>query len=295
MSSSTLPTIVLVHGAWQTPPCYQKYIDGLQEAGFTVLCPLLPSCSGTSESLPPNKPSLLEDAKHIREHVRALIEKEGKRVLVIMHSYGGAVGSQALGDQSPDALGDQSPDALGDQSPDSQPLSFAKRRAQGLSGGVVHLLYLCAYMLEAGKTIIQITEETKKSEMLESYTTVDDHEKWIRADDPGFSYFTSSKVVNPNNEDVEHLRPHFVVWPISALSIPIQHAPWKHIPSSYVHTTNDVGVFTAYQEVMLKHAKDIGVKVKTTEYATYHFVWYSHLKEMVQEALDAASDPRNEA
>ncbi|KAI0161332.1 alpha/beta-hydrolase [Xylariaceae sp. FL1272] len=259
-----LPTLFLVHGAWQTPPVYQKYIDALQEAGFTVSCPLLPSCSGTRKSLPPTKPSLPEDAMTIRSNVRALVET-GLCVLVIMHSYGGAVGSEAVWDDS-----------------SGEPLFFANRRAKGLQGGVVHMLYLCGYMLD-------------KEEKLKDYTDVNEEEGWIRANDPGFSYFTSSKVDDPDNEDVKALMPHLRVWPTSALFIPIQYAPWKHIPNSYVKTTNDVGVFTDYQEAMIQHAKDIGIEFRLSVYETYHFVWYSHLKDMVQEALTAASDPRNEA
>jgi pimeloyl-ACP methyl ester carboxylesterase len=129
--ATSLPTIVLVHGAWHTPPIYQSYIDALKTEGFIVHCPRLPSCNGAS---PPNA-SLPEDVACVRDVVKPLVEA-GERVLMILHSYGGAVGTDAV-----------------------EGLALSARKASGQSGGVIHLLYLCAFILPPGSTIFGIVKE----------------------------------------------------------------------------------------------------------------------------------------
>ena len=129
--ATPLPTVVLVHGAWHTPPVYQDYIDALRARGFTVHCPRLPSCNG---ELPPNK-SLPDDIACIRDVMLHLIDA-GERVITAMHSYGGAVGTDAVED-----------------------LSLAKRKAMGRKGGVIHLAYLCAYILPPGGTVYNTVEQ----------------------------------------------------------------------------------------------------------------------------------------
>ncbi len=38
-------------------------------------------------------------------------------------------------------------------------LAFSARKAAGKSGGVIHLLYLCAYILPPGSTVFGVVEE----------------------------------------------------------------------------------------------------------------------------------------
>ena len=113
---TTLPAIVLVHGAWSTPPIYDPFVKALRTAGYTVHCPLLPTCSSESSKFS-------SDVTTIRNLVSSLVDAS-TNVLLLMHSYGGAVGSSAVAD-----------------------LSSKERAQQGLKGGVVHLLYLSAYIL----------------------------------------------------------------------------------------------------------------------------------------------------
>ncbi|KAL9119098.1 MAG: hypothetical protein Q9187_004348 [Circinaria calcarea] len=130
--ATSLPTVVLVHGAWHTPANYETYINALKARGFTVHCPRLPSCNGAS---PPNA-SFPEDVACVRDVVKPLVEA-GERVVMLLHSYGGAVGTDAV-----------------------EGLTFSDRKASGQSpGGVIHLLYLCAYILPPGSTIFGIVKE----------------------------------------------------------------------------------------------------------------------------------------
>lgn len=120
--STEKPVLVLVQGSFQLPDVYYKLADALKARGYPVVQPPLPSLSD------PDKPdftskSLDDDALAVRSEVRRLVE-QGKRVVVVMHSYGGLVGNQAV----------------------TKDLSFAERQSSGSPGGVGK--YFEAYSLQ---------------------------------------------------------------------------------------------------------------------------------------------------
>ncbi|KAI8630708.1 alpha/beta-hydrolase [Xylariaceae sp. FL1651] len=275
-STSSLPIVVLVHGAWHTPPAYQTYINALRRAGFTVHCPLLPSCSGTLTSLPTPPASLREDAAAVRTLVSSLVER-GERVLMVMHSYGGAVGTDAVGSSEPEA-----------------PLHFAARQAAGLKGGVIHLLYLCAYILDVGRSVWDVVEEAGFAPLWDQFIETNPDDGSIFPRDPGLAFFSKGKEAGGEGDgDVKRSMLLLVRFPMSALRTPVQYATWRHVPSSYVYTQNDFSVPRTYQDLMIKHVRGQGVQLRMEDYNTHHSIWISHLDEMVQAALKAAEDPRN--
>ncbi|KAM0165434.1 hypothetical protein ACHAPG_000105 [Botrytis cinerea] len=107
--ATSFPTIVLVHGAWHTPANYKGYVSALEAQGFKVLCPQLPSCN---DKFPPVS-SFTEDFTAARNVGTSLVEAD-ERVFMTMHSYGGAVGTDAI-----------------------EGLIFADRKAEGESGGFI--------------------------------------------------------------------------------------------------------------------------------------------------------------
>ena len=61
-----------------------------------------------------------------------LIEEQGKNVMVVMHSYGGRVGNQALLEE----------------------LTYPNCRAKGLPGGVIRLYMVTAFVLSEGGSVL---------------------------------------------------------------------------------------------------------------------------------------------
>jgi pimeloyl-ACP methyl ester carboxylesterase len=104
------PLVYICHGAWHGPAHFEKVKVELQSLGYTMLCSRYPSTGG-----PPTM-TLYDDAAHVRAELEVLIET-GQEVVLVMHSYGGMVGTQA---------------AAG--------LGKAEREKQGLSGGIVSAL-----------------------------------------------------------------------------------------------------------------------------------------------------------
>jgi pimeloyl-ACP methyl ester carboxylesterase len=119
-------TIVLVTGAWHPSSAYEDLIALLEKAGYPVLVTTLPS-------LNPKDPSgcdCTSDAASVREQFLPTIE-EGKDVIVLCHSYGGIpAGGAARG------------------------LSKSVRMKQGDKGGVVGLIYLSAFVVPEGMSLV---------------------------------------------------------------------------------------------------------------------------------------------
>lgn len=134
--SSEKPTIVVVQGSFQTPLVYVDLEKGLRSRGYPVIHPTLPSCSNT-DSPTFASVTLTDDALAVQDEVTRLVE-EGKLVVVVMHSYGGLVGSEAIPEE----------------------LSYSNRKCRNLRGGVVHLFMFSAFLIEAGKSVLDAFGES---------------------------------------------------------------------------------------------------------------------------------------
>ena len=144
-----MPTIVLIQGSFQISKVYCKLKRGLVAHGYRTIHPELPSCSNTdSEDFP--LVSLIDDALAIRTVLTGQVEYEEKLVVVVMHSYGGLVGSEAT----------------------TEELSYAKRRAQGLPGGVIHLFLYSAFLLNEGQSVLSAFGESANNDVKVSASTV---------------------------------------------------------------------------------------------------------------------------
>lgn len=126
--SGTKPSICIIHGAWHHPAYYQLLVDAFQNLGHETICPRLPSCTeGVSF-----ENSLAEDVNCIRRNVTGLIDA-GKEVVVVMHSYGGVVGTEAL-----------------------HGLGLENRKTAGNAGGVKRMIFLTAFIPQLGQSLAGI-------------------------------------------------------------------------------------------------------------------------------------------
>ena len=137
-----MATIVLVQGSFQTPTFYEKLGEGLKASGHPTVHPQLPSCSDPDNPEFPTV-TLIDDALAVRLELIRQVEYEGKTVVVVMHSYGGLVGSEAIPEE----------------------LSYANRQSRQLPGGVIHLFYFCAFMLEEGQSVLSAFGESPNNDV----------------------------------------------------------------------------------------------------------------------------------
>ncbi|KAF2687202.1 hypothetical protein K458DRAFT_441054 [Lentithecium fluviatile CBS 122367] len=203
--SGTLPTIVLIHGACHTPANYQTFVDSLKATGFSS------------------------------ERAEA-----GKRILMVMHSYGGMVGRDALTDE----------------------LFRSTRASTGRSGGVIHLLYLSAYILQPGTTVIDIAKASGFFPFWPQFVSNIDNGSCFPID-PTAMFLGDAKF-----SDVEAALPHLVRSPLSAFIALSEGECWKTLPVTYVRTSNNGSVPPRYQEIMIERAEEEGVVILKMDYNT---------------------------
>lgn len=230
--SAAGPAIVLVHGAWHVPAHYETFTNLLTIAGFEVHCPLLPTCNGAR---PPNS-SLVDDVNKIHSLTTSLLER-GCRVVLLMRSYGGVVGTNAI----------------------TSELYYHNRARQNLSGGVIGLVYMCAFFLQNGATVKQASKVGSADPVLvaeDGTSTVDDPRNLFYHDLP---------------EDVAEscislLVPHS----IKAFVEPVTGAPWKHLPTSYFYTTDDRVLWLHWQREQVAAAREQGAQIREETFQSSH-------------------------
>jgi Alpha/beta hydrolase family len=132
------PSIVIVQGAFQTPLAYQNLLTRLQSRGYSVVHPDFPTRT------------LTDDAVSVRRHLTRLVRDEHKQVVVVMHSYGGLVGIEAV----------------------TEVLTYKERLLQGMPGGVIYLYYITAFVLAKDSSVLGTFGESPNNDVQVSTTLV---------------------------------------------------------------------------------------------------------------------------
>jgi len=115
------PIFVCVPGASHSPQIYEPLKAALALYGYTAVPLALPSVGGN----PPTY-DFSEDVVAIRNLVTQIVES-GADVIVVMHSYGGLPGAEAL-----------------------HGLGKREREQRGLRGGVVRLVFIMSFVAKEG-------------------------------------------------------------------------------------------------------------------------------------------------
>jgi pimeloyl-ACP methyl ester carboxylesterase len=121
------PTIVLIPGAWHSPLHYAPLIELLERARYDVVTERLPSVGSPK----PREQSVAKDAAFIEKVLLKPLVDSGKDVLLLMHSYGGCPGADA-----------------------AKGYSKAERAAAGKKGGIVGLVFMCAFVANEGDSLL---------------------------------------------------------------------------------------------------------------------------------------------
>jgi pimeloyl-ACP methyl ester carboxylesterase len=189
-------TVVLVHGAWHGAWCWEQVVTRLDAAGVDSVAVDLPSVSVPDATVH-------DDAACVKA---ALDGVSGEAVLV-GHSYGGAVISEA-----------------------------------GVHPAASHLVYLTAFALEVGESPAENSLTGGGNSDLEAAIEVGDGVLTIRPDLATAAFFHD---VAPEvaSASTARLRPQS----FAALGTPVAAAAWREKPSVYVVCTDDRAVPVALQ------------------------------------------------
>ena len=105
-TDSTAPdTIVLVHGLWMTPRCWENWIPHYEKQGYRVLAPAYPGFEVDVEALraDPSRIATLTVPETVA-HLEGVIAGVDKPPIIIGHSFGGTL-TQLLLDRGHGAAG----------------------------------------------------------------------------------------------------------------------------------------------------------------------------------------------
>lgn len=246
------PTVLLVHGAWHCPRIhYNKLVRGLSSAGFTVEAPELPTINGDK---PPTK-ALCDDTSFIQKAAQELVDA-GRVVLVLAHSYGGIVTTNAL----------------------NEDLAYAKRRIAGLAGGIVQLVYLCAFMPQIGGSISSIIKDS--GALLE--TDVDDQGNSIPKN-PLEAFYGDVA-----SDEANYMANNLITHPIGAQMTGVTKTAWRSFPITYIYCEYDRAIVVSRQREMVRAVQDASVsKIRTVTLKASHSPFLSHPQQTVEETKRA--------
>jgi pimeloyl-ACP methyl ester carboxylesterase len=200
------PTIMLVHGAWHGSWCWDALRPSLHAEGFSTAVVDNPSVRKPGSDL-------AADGAHLR---RALDAVEGP-IVVVGHSYGGAVVSEA-----------------------------------GAHPNVERLVYLTAFTLDTGESVVQNAltggEDVKLAEamLFDGDTVAVDPDRAVE-------FFYHDCAADIAAAACGHLRP----MSMAAMGGVVGAAAWREVPASYVVCTDDRALPVALQRACAARVGDV--------------------------------------
>ncbi|OQD86866.1 hypothetical protein PENSOL_c084G02071 [Penicillium solitum] len=212
MAIQTPTAILIIHGAYFLPKAWDAFNDELTKAGLVVSCPRLPTCGDES----PPAATLKEDVIVVRSAAKDLIDT-GHNIIVLAHSYGGIVASEAL---------------------------TLDLYANELTKGVVYLILLSAWLVQPGGTL---------GDLIWKYGFQSKVDLGNSGDGTVFVKNAAEAFFNDiNSATAEKLAAGNVTHNWLAASANVTGAPWKNLPTTYVHCTRDLAIMLPLQKSMVQ-------------------------------------------
>ena len=207
-----MATFLLIHGAWQRAGAWDRLVPLLEAAGHTAIPVDLPG-DGHDDTPPETVTTML-----CAEKVAALIDAAKEPVVLVGHSMGGTVASQAS-----------------ELRPDKVSLA----------------IYLCAFLLGDGDSCIDFYAREWKDWMKGAHARVthseDGHVSMI---DPDAAVEVFYNTADP--ADARAAADQLTPQPESSRRSPLQLSAEKYgtVPRVYIETLQDQSVFNELQKVM---------------------------------------------
>ena len=232
------PAILFIEGAWRTFTAYDPFFDVVRSRGYELLTPQLPSNTPAWKTLP-NAP--VDDITHFASVARDLADA-GREFVCVMHSYGGAIGTEAM-----------------------YGLGLEERRAQGLKGGVTRLIYITAFMVEVGKSL----EDTAPASQIGWMGYEGDQKVFL----PGFDIAGMWYNDLPKEEQQRQLA-QTVPHPKAGSFHKPKVVAYSKIPTTFVYCTEDNAFPYVVQQALVAAHKSSGIHVdeETVESGHYPFL-----------------------
>lgn len=242
MAPDTKTTVVIAHGAWHKPIHFSTLISKLEAAGYEVSAPTTASVDGTV-----HEDSLSEDTTILKTAIETHTNR-GKDVVLLMHSYAGIYGSEAVAE-----------------------FHLDPQNSQPGKGRIVHLFYISAIIVPPGTSLISdectqhiLSPEAGLLHHLEPYHRFYEHVPLPVA-----------------RQCIAQLMPQDA----SSFATPAKHRGWADhgVPVTYLLCKQDLALY--YDPDLLRFAariREVGtVEFEAVEMDTDHTPWLSREEEFM--------------
>lgn len=245
MATHKPTSILIIHGAYFLPNAWHSFSDQLRQAGLVVDCPRLPTCA---DNRPPTA-TIKDDTAAVHQSAQRLIDG-GHSILVLAHSYGGMVASEAI---TPDLYANS-------DSNDGK--------------GVVALILLSTWLVQPGDSL---TGLIGKYEFQCKVDLGDNGDGTVFAKNAAESFYNDAE-----SKEAEGFALRNVTHNILAASGEISGAPWKDLPTTYIHCSRDLAIMLPLQQSMVQDAVNTGGKIITKTLDSGHCPFLTQPEAVLQ-------------
>ena len=206
-------TVVLVHGAWHGAWCWERVVDGVTNAGISAVAVDLPGHGAD--------PGPLGDLHHDASRVRDTLDVVGGPAVLVGHSYGGAVITEA-----------------------------------GEHPAVARLVYLAALALDEGETCISAAAGDPAAAAIDHIGRPNLGAGFLQGPDGTVTLDPAVAAAALYND----CDPETVSWALARLGpqplVTLQQTPtsvaWRRRPSTYVVCGHDMAIHPDLQRILAK-------------------------------------------
>ncbi len=202
-------TFVLIHGAWHGAWCWYKVVPLLRERGHKVVCPDLPGHG------PDRTPLSQITLQAYVDRVWGVLEAESRPAILVGHSMGGAVITQA-----------------------------AEQRPHR----VASLVYLAAFLLQDGQSVLTVAKADKEALLLPNVVLSGHKDIAIVRTGAQKSVFYA----DCREEDIELARMLLAPQACAPLASPVRttRRNYERVPRTYIECVLDSAISVSMQRAM---------------------------------------------
>ncbi|KAH0024829.1 alpha/beta-hydrolase, partial [Aureobasidium melanogenum] len=245
----TKPVFILSPGAWHTSEVYNKLIPHLEAKGHRTVLHDWPSITQAPVT------SFDKDIQAIRTTVLREADADND-VVIVAHSWSASPVNSSVAD-----------------------LSKAERAKQGKPGGVVKLVFLCAFVVPEGTSVLgALGGDYSKIPLWNVQGDV------VHANDPVHHFFQGLPA-EEQQQLASNLKPHS----LATNRDPSRGAAYMTIPSVYLICEDDAAIPVFAQEDMVKHAQEAGAPLTSERLKSAHSPFLTHPEETAEFCIRAIS------